>query len=200
MLLAVRLLTPRKAVSLCALLMVSLSVFACGGVPWKVVKESGPPSALLGAADVGIYFDYTPLYVEGFTEAEWVAKKTAEDQAYGQTWEDLKARFESAYVAAFMEAWGGGRRVAVDTAPKPGGVVVQVRVDTLEIGHYIPFAQSNSQVSAHLVWHAQGPEDEIVVQASDRPSLTNPSIFQHIAHMGARIGRLGATFLKSKQQ
>ena len=43
------------------------------------------------------------------------------------------------------------------------------------------------------------PDDEIQILGADTPSLTNPSIFQHVGHIGAYLGGISARFLADKQ-
>lgn len=182
------------------LLAIGAGVLGTGcGVPWKVVKESGPPSALAGARVVAVEFDYAQLVIEGKTETDWVAAQKAKDPDYEKTWGDLKTRFESTYLAGFGEEWGGVARLA-DGATKPAGtIVVQVKVNSLEMAHYNPFSNAKSQVTVNVVWTAEAPDDEIMITASDRPSLVNVSIFQHVGHIGDYLGKVSAKFLRSKQ-
>lgn len=175
-----------------------LLVGACS-VPWKVVKESGPPSALSGASAVAVQFDYASLIVEGMSESAWVAQQKAKDGEYEKTWADLKARFEEHYMGGFSGEWGPVGRVAAG-APKPENtILVQVKINSLDMGHYIPFATSRSQITVNVVWDAKGPEDEIMITGSDTPSLVNPSIFQHVGHIGNYLGKVSAKFLSTKQ-
>lgn len=178
-----------------------LSVVLLGGcsVPWKVVKESGPPSALAGASAVAIQFDYSAITVEGMTQEAWVEQQKAKDAEYEKSWADLKARFEDHYVEGFQGEWGAATRLAAG-APKPEGTtLVVVKVNSLDMGHYIPFATSRSQVTVNVVWDRKAPDDEIIITGSDTPSLVNPSIFQHVGHIGNYLGTVSAKFLASKQ-
>jgi hypothetical protein len=168
-------------------------------VPWKVVRESGPPSALAGASAVAVQFDYAGIMVEGKSEADWVAQQKAKDPEYEKSWADLKARFESTYMAGFTGEWGAAARLA-EGAPKPEGtILIQVKVNSLEMAHYIPFSTAKSQVTVNVVWTAKAPDDEIMITGSDQPSLINVSIFQHIGHIGDYLGKVSAKFLKTKQ-
>ena len=188
-----------RVLSLLLLTAIAGSMGAGCSVPWKVVKESGPPSALAGAGAVVVQFDYSPLRVEGLTQDEWVAKKKEKEADYDKTWTDLKARLESTYLAGFSDVWGAVGRLA-DGAPKPENtIVVQVKVNSLEMAHYIPFSSAQSQVTVNVVWDAKAPDDEIMITGSDQPTLINVSIFQHIGHIGEYLGKVSAKFLQSKQ-
>jgi hypothetical protein len=188
-----------KVLSMLMLVMVAGSMGTGCSVPWKVVRESGPPSALAGAGAVAIQFDYAGLSVEGKSEADWVAQQKAKDAEYEKSWADLKARFESTYLEGFSDEWGAAARLA-DGASKPENtILVQVKVNSLEMAHYIPFSTAKSQVTVNVIWTAKGPDDEIMVTGSDQPSLVNVSIFQHIGHIGDYLGKVSAKFLKTKQ-
>jgi hypothetical protein len=181
-------------------LMLSLLLLLGGcSVPWKIVKESGPPSALTGAGAVAIQFDYSALLVEGMSQEAWVAQQKAKEPEYEKSWTDLKARLEEYYVQGFQDGWGTATRLAPGAAKPEGTILVLVKVNTLDMGHYIPFATSRSQVTVNVVWDANGPEDEIMVTGTDTPTLINASIFQHVGHIGQYLGKVSAKYLSTKQ-
>lgn len=181
-------------------LLTSIMMLAVGcSVPWKVVRESGPPSALAGAGAAALQFDYSTLLVEGMTQEAWVEQQKAKDPEYEKSWTDLKARFEKYYVQGFQAGWGTATVLEPGAAKPSGTVLVLVKVNTLDMGHYIPFATTRSQVTVNVVWDVAGPEDEITIAGSDTPTLTNPSIFQHVGHIGQYLGKVSAKFLSSKQ-
>jgi hypothetical protein len=188
-----------RVLSLLLLVTVAGSAGTGCSVPWKVVRESGPPSALVGASAVAVQFDYSALIVEGKTEADWVAQQKAKEAEYEKTWGDLKARFESTYLAGFSDEWGAVGRLAAGAAKPENTIVVQVKVNSLEMAHYIPFSTAQSQVTINVVWTAKAPDDEIMITGADQPSLVNISIFQHVGHIGDYLGKVSAKFLKSKQ-
>lgn len=194
--------TPPLLAWLSAKLTLMLSVLlVLGGcsVPWKVVKESGPPSALTGAGAVAIQFDYSALLVEGMSQDAWVEQQKAKEPNYEKSWTDLKARLEEYYVQGFQDGWGTATRLAPGAAKPEGTILVLVKVNTLDMGHYIPFATTRSQVTINVVWDAAGPQDEIMVTGTDTPSLINASIFQHVGHIGQYLGKVSAKYLTTKQ-
>ncbi len=168
-------------------------------VPWKVVRESGPPSALVHAGAVAIQFDYSSMLVEGMSQDAWVSQQKAKEAEYEKTWGDLKARFEDAYLNGFRGEWGSAARLAEGAAKPDGTILVQVKVNSLDMGHFIPFATTNSQVTINVVWDAKGPDDEIMVTGTETPSVVSTSIFQHIGNLGGFLGKASAEFLASKQ-
>ena len=182
-----------------ALALAALLLLGGCSVPWKVVRQSGPPSALVGASAAAIQFDYSTMLVEGMSQDAWVSQQTAKEAEYAKTWAELKARFEETYLNGFREEWGTAARLAEGAAKPAGTVLVQVKVNSLDMGHFIPFATTNSQVTVNVVWDVQAPDDEIMVSGTDTPSPVNVSIFQHIGNIGQYLGKTSAEFLKSKQ-
>lgn len=73
-------------------------------------------------------FDYSDVIVEGKSEADWVAQQKAKDAEYEKSWADLKARFESTYLAGFSDEWGAVARHADGAAKPDGTILVQVKV------------------------------------------------------------------------
>ena len=56
-----------------------------GCAPYKVVQQSGPPSALQGVQQVAVSFDWSQVQVAGKPEAAYLAEKSAEEQQDFQT-------------------------------------------------------------------------------------------------------------------
>lgn len=188
------------APKLFGLALLALLCAACGS-RYTVITESGPPSALKGVTEAAVSFDYSKLVVEGRSEADWVAAKTAEEAEYEKTWADLKARFETHYMQGFTRGWPAAARLAEGEQPGEGAVRVIVEVRQLDMGRLIPFATTQSVISVRVKWNRKAePDDEIQIQGADTPSLTNPSIFQHVGHIGAYLGGISARFLTDKQE
>lgn len=177
---------------------VGLVLVGCGA-PWKVVKVSGPPSALTGAGAVAIQFDYSTLLIEGMTQEAWVAQQKAEEPEYERSWNDLKARLEEHYVQGFQSGWGTATLLAPATPKPKGTVLVLVKVNKLQMRRYNPIVTSRSYVTVNVIWDAEGPADEIVITGSDTSTPINASIFQHVGHIGEYLGKVSAQFLSTKQ-
>lgn len=173
-----------------------VGLFSGCGPAWKVVRVSGPPSALAGQTDVAIAFDYGQLYVEGRTEADWVTSKTNEDAKYPETWADLKGRFEGAVVEGMRFQFPSAHPVQAGAS----GVVMVVQVRSFRLGKFIPFVMPPTVMETSLVFQVGGQAtDEISLVRSYPASLTQPSVFNHIPYVGNAIGRAGGSFLDSKQ-
>lgn len=173
-----------------------VGLFSGCGPAWKVVRVSGPPSALAGQTDVAVAFDYSQMYVENRTEADWVSTKTAEDANYPSTWADLKGRFEG----AVMEGVRHQFPAAHPAGSAPSQVVMVVQPKTFKLGKFIPFAMPPTVITTSIIFQVGGqPTDEILLTRSYQPSITQPSVFNHIPWVGDAIGRAGGSLLSSKQ-
>ncbi len=193
-------LAARLRLDLLALATLSLLCVACGS-HYKVIKASGPPSALRGAVEVKVAFDYTDFVVEGRSEENWVTEKTAKDPEYGKTWTDLKARFETKFLDGFTSVWPTSARLAEGETPAEGTTVAVVKVRELDIGRLIPFATRNSKIDVRVRYtRKEDPDAEIAIKGEDTPSLTNPSIFQHVGRIGHYLGRVSAIFVEDQQK
>jgi hypothetical protein len=180
-------------------LVVTAAVFSllvgCGP-SWKVVRTSSP-SALKGAGEVAIAFDYSQMNVGGRAVGDFVAAKTAEDPKYPQTWADLLGRFETAVIDGMRHHNPHARAVQAG-GPTPVMLIVQPR--TFQLGKFIPFAQPNTVMDVELVWQVNGQvTDEIGVKRAYPPSITQPSVFNHIGPVGEGIGQTAGKFLDSAQ-
>ncbi len=113
----------------------ALSLTGCGP-SWKVLRSNGPPSALATASDVAVAFDYSKMLVEGKTEPEWVAAKTAEDANYAATWADLNSKLEGAVLEGMQKEYPSAH-----TGANADSVVMVVQVETFKIGKFIPFVR-----------------------------------------------------------
>jgi len=187
---------------LVAALLVSTLVTGCG-VPWTVIRESGPPSALKGVEPIDVAFHYDETVVEGKPIDRWVADKTAEDPEYPITWADLLGRLESHYVRGLKDV----AEATVSVAGERGdggaseGVGLDVHVVSMELGKWIPFALPPTIVDVRMVWNVDGrATDEIGASARMSPSAIYASVFQHIGPVGQRLGRIGAEFYNAKQE
>ena len=181
--------------SLLGAVLVFASFTACGP-PWKVVRVSGPPSALSGQTDVAIAFDYSRMYVEGRTEQDWMTAKTAEDPRYPTTWADLKGRFEAAVVRGMQAQFPSAHAVQAG----PGSPVMVVEVHSFRLGKFIPFVMPPTVLEASLIFQVGGlATDEIALTRSYPASITQPSVFNHIPWIGDAFGRAGGSLLSSKQ-
>jgi hypothetical protein len=166
------------------------------GASWQVIRVSGPPSALRGAKEVSVNFDYSLMSVEGMSESAWVASKLAEDPKYQLTWFDLKSRFQAAVIEGFV---GEARGVRIAANAAPTGVVLIVQVKSFKLGKYIPFAMPHTSIYADLTWQVNGQTTDVInLERSQSPSIYSPSVFNHIGPVGNSIGSAAGEFLNTK--
>ena len=179
--------------------MMTLSI-GCGP-SFKVIRQSGPPSALSSIENVSVQFDYSKLYVGGESEAAWVKKKTEEDADYAKTWEDLKNRLEAAFVTSFRGAAGVGERGNLGDRTSAGEAALVVQVKEIAVGKYIPFYAPPTRANADAVFKVDGEAtDGVVVGGASSHSLRRPSVFQHIEPVGSQMGNTaGRFFLHSRE-
>jgi hypothetical protein len=187
-----------------AFLLVMTTIVGCG-VPWQVVKQSGPPSALKGASAIAVSFDYTGMIVGGMggdkPEAQWVAEKSAEDANYQQTWTDLKSKWELAVTEGLAASSGVPVTRGTGTPVGSEAADVTIQLNNLQVGKYIVVGAKASAVQVTHTWSRGGQVvDEITTKTSVTPSMTQPSIFQHVAVMGKTTGKLGGKFFVKAQK
>lgn len=184
--------------------LVALVALVGCGVPWIVVKQSGPPSALKGISAIAVSFNYAGLMVGGMggdkPEAQWVAEKSAEEANYQTTWAELKGKWESVY----LEGLAAKSPVPVtrsNGAPAPGNAAdVTVTLTRLQVGKYMVVAAKASSIDVTHTFSRNGQVvDEIRTSSSVMPSIYSPSIFQHIGKMGQHTGVLAGKFLSKTQ-
>ncbi|HEY3444864.1 MAG TPA: hypothetical protein VGK67_00815 [Myxococcales bacterium] len=186
--------TTRLTLGLAALFS-TLLLTGCGP-SWKVLRASGPPSALAAAKDVAVAYDYSQMQVEGRPEQEWVATKTAQEPNYPTTWTDLKAKFEGAVLEGLQKEYPSAHtaQVGVDS------VVMVVQVQKFKMGKFIPFVLPPTVIEASLIWQVGGqPTDEISLVRQFPSSIYNPSVFTHIGPVGQAIGHAGGKYLAQTQ-
>jgi hypothetical protein len=180
-----------------------LALVGCG-VPWIVVKQSGPPSALKGINGLAVSFNYAGMMVGGMggdkPEAQWVSEKSAEDANYQTTWAELKAKYEGVY----LESLAAKSPVPVtrsNGAPAPGNAAdVTVTLTRLQIGKYMVVSAVASTLDVTHSFSRNGQVvDEIRTSGSVTPSMYSPSIFQHVGKLGQQAGALAAKFVGKTQ-
>jgi hypothetical protein len=168
---------------------------ACGG-PWTVVKTSGSPSALANAGQVTVAFDYSKLQVGGMDEQAFVASKKEKEPNYEQDWAKLKASFEDSVLGGLGQTWTRG---AVRGAPA-GGVGLVVYPTSLQMGHYMVVASTDTAITTMLDWVVNGQvAEEISVTGATPATIVTPSVFQHVPTVGTRIGNLAGRYLGRRQ-
>lgn len=172
----------------------AVALSACGP-PWKVIRASDP-AALAGQTDVAVAFDYSQMLVESRTLAQWMEIKTKDDAKYPETWADLMSRFENAVMQGLRIQFPAAK-LASQT---PGAVTLVVQPRQFRLGKWAPFVNTQTFMDVVLDWQMNNaPTDSIEVLRAYPASVTQPSVFNHVPHVGEGVGRLAGQFLDSKQ-
>lgn len=166
------------------------------GPGWKVLKASNP-TTLAAANNVAVSFDYSAMLVEGKPVEAWKASKTAEDAKYADTWADLMGKYE----AAVIEGMRNEVPSAHPLAQGPGDVTVTIRPNKFGLGKYIVVSAWPTTMDVVIAAHAGEGEntDEIQLVRSYPASVTQPSVFNHISHVGRQIGEAAGRFFAMKK-
>jgi hypothetical protein len=86
-------------------------------------------------------------------------------------------------------------------APFDGTAIVKVSVVSLQLGKYIPLYVTKAEISASNTWWVGGKlVEESRASADYRPTLTSPSVFQHVQVIGRAVGEQTAKFLRKKMR
>jgi hypothetical protein len=173
-----------------------ISGAGCAGHPWQVVREAPPPSPLKGAGPVSVSFDYSKIIIGDKNETDWVNAKTAADPGYPKKWSDLKGSFETHFVNGFGQSWPKGAQPGPAGGP---GVHVVVTPTSMSIGHYMVFAATATAVHTNVGYEVDGKiAEEIETAGAVGASVIEPSVFEHMPHVAATIGRNAGKFLASR--
>ena len=173
-----------------------LGVLSGCGPAWKVLKASNP-STLAAANNVAVAFDYSAMLVDGKPAEQWKAAKIAEDAKYADTWADLMGKYE----AAVIEGMRNEVPSAHPLAQGPGDVTVTIRPNKFGMGKYIVVSSWPTTMDVVIAAHAgEGDNtDEIQLMRSYPASITQPSVFNHISHVGNQIGQAAGRFFAMKK-
>jgi len=172
-------------------------MFSGCGPGWKVLKASDP-TALGAASNVALAFDYSQMKVEGKPVEEFKAAKIAEDPKYAETWSELITKFESFTLEGLKASYPNAHPASMGG----GDVTVTVRPNKFGMGKYIvvsAWPTTMDVVVAAKAGDAGDNTDEIQFMRSYPASVTQPSVHQHIGHVGQQIGQVAGKFLGSKK-
>jgi hypothetical protein len=161
-------------------------------------REPEPPSPLQGFKDIGVRFDYKGTSVGGMDLESFLAKRVSEDAAYAKTWDDFTASFEDNFMNGLQTNWGSVVLLKPDEKAPDTTAELVVGVSTIEMGKYIPMFTSKTEVVLALRWLAKGTVAFVDRAIRDQtPTITTPSVFQHIKPIGRELGS-DAAFLMRK--
>ena len=173
-------------------------VLVSGCSPWRVIQESGPPSALRGGNHINVWFDYSVATLGGRSEQAWLATQPPEDQ---QAYFEVKQNIED----AFLQALARSVSVPVQRVPEPGaapgGVLCIVRVTLIEQGKYAVIFAMDSRLDANLEWAPGGQpvSDVIAISTTVTANAFRPAIIQRMRVAADQLGELAGRFFREKQ-
>jgi hypothetical protein len=171
--------------------------FALGcGPPWRVIRASGPPSALASASHVGVVFDYSMLVMGGLPEANWLATQPPDDQA---SYLAVRASMEEQFLLELSSRLAGEGMVVVrGTGAEPHQLVV--RYTRIEMGFYRFMVNRPSELDSDLAFGPAGTiSDEISIRTSREANMANASIDERMDWCARRAAQLAAEYLRRAQ-
>jgi hypothetical protein len=183
--------TPRLALSL----LFFLALTACGP-PWKVIRQSGPPSALAGQQLIGVSFDWSRAILGGQPEAQWLATQPPEDQ---QSYLEVRNAIMQTYINELAsQPAGRGITVVAGSGQEPIQLIVQPLM--LEMGFYRFMVNMDSRLDSALVFTMGGQEtDHIEVHTTAESNMANAQIIGRLSQCALRTARLTAEFIRRAQ-
>jgi len=164
------------------------------GPPWRVIRQSGPPSALRGATQVIVATDLSAMYVNGKTVDQVMAERSPDEQrAMGEAIAALQT--------GFIQGFATNTRVSAPVAQGPPmrgeGVRVTARFTNVDPGKYAFVYTRDTMVTARIVWTIDGQVvDEIETTRRVDASMSQPAIIQRMRIGGRRTGELAASFFR----
>lgn len=186
---------PIRLRTLVAVALLTFAALGCGP-PWRVIRASGPPSALAGASHVGVVFDYSLLMMGGMPEAQWLATQPPEDQSSYLT---VRASMEEHFLLELSSRLASEGMVVVrGTGAEPHQLVV--RYTRIEMGFYRFMVNRPSELDANLAFGPAGTlSDEISIRTSREANMANASIEERMDWCARRAAQLAAEYLRRAQ-
>lgn len=175
---------------------IALFVLTACGPPWKVVRQSGPPSALAGQTVIGVSFDWSRAILGGQPEQMWLAGQPPDDQAAYM--EVRTALMQTFMLELTSQLSARGVTVVPSTGAEPVQLVVQPLM--LEMGFYRFMVNMDSRLDSALVWQVGGQEtDHIEIRTTQVANMQNAAILGRMNACALRSARLAAEFYRRAQ-
>jgi hypothetical protein len=168
-----------------------------GCAPYKVVQQSGPPSALQGVQQVAVSFDWSQVQVAGKPEAAYLAEKSAEEQ---QDFQTIKQETDAAVLEGMKDKGGPGVTFTVGAAADPAAPSVVVQYMAVTTGIYTHVFNVPTKVQTRFQWSRDGKVTDIIeTRAMVSAGITTPSDHQRMGMAGGMIGKAAGRFLVASQ-
>lgn len=175
-------------------LFIVLAFAALGcGPPWRVIRTSGPPSAIAGATQVAVVFDYSMLLMGGRPESEWLATQPPDDQnAYLAVRQSMEEQFLLELTAEL-----GREGIAVGRGSGAEPLVLFVRYTRIEMGFYRFMVNMPSILDTNLAFApGGGVSDEISLHLQREATMRDASIDERLDWCARRAAQLTAEYVR----
>jgi hypothetical protein len=181
-----------RALPMLAVLMLALMSSACAH--YEVLRQSGPPSALVGMTSLTINYDYSQIAISDkrMSEQQWL--DTREKDEHRQTYLETKESANTGVVEGLGKKLGG---VALSVGEAPAGTVqATVVYEEWEEGMYAGVVAWPSKITARIVFSKDGQVlDEIRIRTHEDASLYTPAPQQRLHTCGKRVGEYTAEYI-----
>tara|TARA_B100001750_G_scaffold196220_1_gene168285 strand:+ start:1709 stop:2212 length:504 start_codon:yes stop_codon:yes gene_type:complete len=161
-----------------------------------VVRQSGPPSALVGARQVVVAVDYQSLTVGSLPVTTYLDGLAPDRRA---AVEEVLQAMGDAFIAELTV------RLAVPVVPAtappaPGEVRVTARFQGMVMGKYAVVYAQDSRLITALSWSVgPTPTDEVQTDVFVPADVTRPAILQRMQLAAGDTAALAAEFFRREQ-
>jgi hypothetical protein len=174
------------------LLGLALTSLAC--TPYKIIVQSGPPSALAGATTMTIRYDYSQVAISNkrMSEQQWLDSR--EKDEHRNTYLETKESANTGISEGLVKKISG---VQFANGEAPAGTI-QITVFYLEWeeGMYAGPVAWPSKITASVQFSRDGQVlDEIQMHVEEQASLVTPAPQQRLHTCGKRIGEYAAHYI-----
>jgi hypothetical protein len=163
---------------------------------YQVVSKSGPPSALIGLAEVWVQYDYGHVAISDkrMTEEQWLASREKDEHRHNY----LESKDQANYGFAEGLAMGlAGLRVNPGQAPA-GAIQITVSYLEWEEGMYAGVVAWPSKATARVIFTRDGQTlDEIEVSTAENASVFTAAPQGRFHTLGQRLGQYAAEFVRN---
>lgn len=183
-----------RHLALAAALLTSAAA-APGCAPYSVVQRSGPPSALQGAKQVLVRFDWSEVQVLDKSEAEYLAEKSAEERA------DF-AQIKTETDAAILRGMQDQAQVFAPAGAEvdPNATLVVVHYGYVQTGIFTPVFSLPSKLAVRFAWSREGKVTDVIeTNAAIGASMSTPSDHQRMEMAGKLVGKAAGRFFVRAQ-
>jgi hypothetical protein len=182
----------RRTTATFLLLALALTTLAC--VPYQVIVQSGPPSALAGATTMTIQYDYSQVAISDkrLSEQQWLESR--EKDEHRNTYLETKVSANTGVAEGLVKKIAG---VQFSDGVAPAGTIqIIVFYTEWEEGMYAGVIDWPSKITARVQFSKDGQVlDEIQIHVEEQASLVTPAPQQRLHTCGKRVGEWAAHYI-----